>query len=80
MLDVAENRIKEFPACLANLKNLAYLWMDSNSVKEIPPIIMELDSLSYVNLDYNLIKDLPVEVPTPPCTHSKAAEHFLQES
>lgn len=48
--------------CLANLKNLAYLWLDLNAIRVIPSDIAELDSLSYLNLDYNAIRELPLEV------------------
>ncbi|KAK4455772.1 leucine-rich repeat-containing protein sog2 [Podospora aff. communis PSN243] len=59
-LNVRQNRIKEFPLPLCDLKSLEILDLGRNMLQALPPEIVKLSSLKVFSLPKNQIAELPL--------------------
>ncbi|KAK3941764.1 RAM signaling pathway protein-domain-containing protein [Diplogelasinospora grovesii] len=59
-LNVRQNRIKEFPLALCDLKSLEILDLGRNMLQVLPPEIVKLSSLKVFSLPKNEIAELPL--------------------
>ncbi|KAK3314629.1 RAM signaling pathway protein-domain-containing protein [Apodospora peruviana] len=59
-LNVRQNRIKEFPMALCDLKSLEILDLGRNMLEVLPPEIVKLSSLKVFSLPKNQITELPL--------------------
>ncbi|KAM7192857.1 RAM signaling pathway domain containing protein [Naviculisporaceae sp. PSN 640] len=59
-LNVRQNRIKEFPMVLCDLKSLEILDLGRNMLQVLPPEIVKLSSLKVFSLPKNQITELPL--------------------
>ncbi|KAK0706955.1 RAM signaling pathway protein [Lasiosphaeria miniovina] len=59
-LNVRQNRIKEFPLALCNLKSLEILDLGRNLLQTLPPEIVKLSSLKVFSIPKNQISELPL--------------------
>ncbi len=57
-LSAINNKFKQIPQNIVNLKSLKYLNLEGNNIKMIPDFISELNKLEYINLSNNKIKDI----------------------
>ncbi|KAL2265255.1 hypothetical protein VTJ83DRAFT_6355 [Remersonia thermophila] len=59
-LNVRQNRIKEFPLALCDLKSLEILDLGRNMLQSLPPEIVKLSSLKVLSIHKNKITHLPL--------------------
>ncbi|KAK4122802.1 hypothetical protein N657DRAFT_691273 [Parathielavia appendiculata] len=59
-LNVRQNRIKEFPLALCDLKSLEILDLGRNMLQVLPPEIVKLSSLKVLSIPKNKITHLPL--------------------
>ncbi|KAL2116457.1 hypothetical protein VTJ04DRAFT_8625 [Mycothermus thermophilus] len=59
-LNVRQNRIKEFPLALCDLKSLEILDLGRNMLQSLPPEIVKLSSLKVLSIPKNKITRLPL--------------------
>ncbi|KAK5656264.1 hypothetical protein OQA88_5027 [Cercophora sp. LCS_1] len=59
-LNVRQNKIKEFPLALCDLKSLEILDLGRNMLQVLPPEIVKLSSLKVFSLPKNQITELPL--------------------
>ncbi|KAK1761212.1 RAM signaling pathway protein-domain-containing protein [Echria macrotheca] len=59
-LNVRQNRIKEFPLALCDLKSLEILDLRGNMIQVLPPDIARMSSLKVLSLRDNQITELPL--------------------
>ncbi|KAK4189866.1 RAM signaling pathway protein-domain-containing protein [Podospora australis] len=59
-LNVRQNKIKEFPLALCDLKSLEILDLGRNMLQSLPPEIVKLSSLKVFSVQKNQISELPL--------------------
>ncbi|KAK3684038.1 RAM signaling pathway protein-domain-containing protein [Podospora appendiculata] len=59
-LNVRQNRIREFPLALCDLKSLEILDLGRNMLQVLPPEIVKLSSLKVFSIPKNQIRELPL--------------------
>lgn len=62
ILQINDNRIKEFPESLYSLQNLKGLYVIGNAFKKIPTQIMNLISLESISFMDNMLEEIPQEL------------------